>query len=92
MVTKALFRMRIVIAAILVGVAVLAYGQYQSSVTRAKEASAKSQLWVLREAIDRYQADKGKNPESLAQLVAGGYLSAVHPGIGEADLKRLTGK
>ena len=57
--------------------AALAFLQYNSSVVYSKEASLKSQLFVMRDALDQYLADTGKCPESLSQLVAGKYLRGV---------------
>ena len=50
--------------------------QYRNSITRAKEATLKSQLFIMRDAIDQSYADKGKYPESLQSLVSEQYLRA----------------
>ena len=56
----------IAIIAILVG---LAAGAYVRSVQRAREATLKSDLTVMRQAIDRYTLDKEAAPQSLEDLV-----------------------
>jgi|ERR1700759_1111109 general secretion pathway protein G len=59
------------IVAILAAVAIPAY---LASIKAAKEAVLKEDLHVLRNAIDAYTADKEKAPQSLDDLVQGGYL------------------
>ena len=60
-----------VLIVILAGVGLTMYG---NSVTRAKEAVLKEDLFRMRDAIDQYYADKGRYPGSLAALVEDGYL------------------
>jgi general secretion pathway protein G len=59
---------------VLAGIALV---QYQTSVTRTKEAVLKEDLFRLRDAIDQYYADKNKYPESLEALVTEKYIRAV---------------
>jgi general secretion pathway protein G len=47
---------------------------YQRTVQHAKETVLKENLWQMRRAIDQYTADKGKLPQSVAQLVDDKYL------------------
>jgi len=56
----------IAIIAILVG---MAAGAYIRSVQRAREATLKSDLTVMRQAIDHYTLDKEAAPQSLEDLV-----------------------
>jgi general secretion pathway protein G len=56
----------IAIITILVG---MAAGAYVKSVGRAKEATLKSDLSVMRQAIDHYTLDKEAAPQSLEDLV-----------------------
>jgi general secretion pathway protein G len=56
----------IAIIAILVG---LAAGAYVRSVQHARETTLKSDLTVMRQAIDRYTLDKEAAPQSLEDLV-----------------------
>lgn len=44
------------------------------SIGRAREATLKEDLYVLRKAIDDYYADRGKYPAELAELVEKRYL------------------
>jgi general secretion pathway protein G len=55
----------IAIITILVGIAA---GAYTRSVQRAKEATLKSDLTVMRQAIDHYTLDKEAAPQSLEDL------------------------
>jgi len=45
-----------------------------SSIVRAKEATLKENLFILRKAIDDYYADQGDYPTSLQQLVEKRYI------------------
>lgn len=55
----------------------IAAPRYFNSVGRAKEAALKTNLRLLREAIDKHHADTGRLPASLDQLVERRYLRAV---------------
>ena len=48
--------------------------QYRNSVTATKEATLRTDLFRMRDAIDQYYADKSKYPSSLDSLVTDGYL------------------
>lgn len=48
-----------------------------SSVQRARESALKEDLYTLRKAIDDYYADKGKYPETLAELVDNRYVRKI---------------
>jgi general secretion pathway protein G len=62
------------IIAILAAMAVPAYKQI---VLNAREAVLKEDLYVMRKAIDSYTVDKQKAPQSLDDLVSGGYLKSI---------------
>jgi general secretion pathway protein G len=62
------------IIVILVGIAV---PLYQKSILRAKESVLQNNLVTLRAVIDEYTYDKQKGPQTLADLVAEGYLREV---------------
>ena len=47
---------------------------YRVAVQNAREVVLAENLWQMRRAIDQYTADKGKLPQSLDDLVGGGYL------------------
>jgi general secretion pathway protein G len=50
---------------------------YANSVRKAHEAALKQDLFLMREALDQYYADKNKYPASLEALVDEKYLRAV---------------
>jgi len=59
---------------ILAGIGLATYG---NSVTRAKEATLREDLFRLRDAIDQYNADKGHDPSDLNALVSDGYIRKI---------------
>ena len=71
-----LIELMVVIALIMI-LATMGLVQYRNSITAAKEATLKSQLFIMRDAIDQYYADKGKYPESIQTLVSESYIRAV---------------
>jgi general secretion pathway protein G len=66
----------IVITIILI-LAGIAAGRYERSVLRAKEATLKQDLFVMRNAIQQFTLDKEAGPSSLDDLVQGKYLSGI---------------
>ena len=50
---------------------------YSNSIKRSKEAALKQDLFLLREAIDQYYADKNRYPPSLETLVEEKYIRAL---------------
>ena len=64
----------IVVMAIVALLLSIAAPRYLQSVDRAREATLRSSLAVMRDAIDRFTADRGRYPESLDELVATRYL------------------
>ena len=71
-----LLEMLIVIMIILI-LAGMAAGRYEKSVLRAKEATLKQDLFVMRQAIQQYTLDKQSAPASLDDLVQAKYISGV---------------
>ncbi|MBI5924865.1 MAG: prepilin-type N-terminal cleavage/methylation domain-containing protein [Aquabacterium sp.] len=67
----------IVVLAIIALLASLVAPRYSRSVDNAREASLKTSLNVMRDAIDKYMADKGSYPDSLQDLVRRGYLRQI---------------
>src|ERR1700682_1590859 len=51
--------------------------RYFPSMKKAEEAVLKQNLFVLRDAIDKYHADTGKYPDSLDDLVQKRYIRNV---------------
>ena len=62
------------VLAIITILATVAVGRYEQSVVRARETTLHSDLWVMRKAIQDYTQDKEAGPQSLDDLVSGGYL------------------
>lgn len=71
-----LIELLIVITLIMI-LASLALTQYSNSIRSTREAALRSDLFLMRDAIDQYYADKGKYPESLQALVSEHYLRAI---------------
>ena len=71
-----LIEMLIVITIILI-LAGIAAGRYERSVLRAREATLKQDLFVMRNAIQEYTLDKEAGPSSLDDLVSAKYLSGI---------------
>jgi general secretion pathway protein G len=66
-----------IVMALIVILAGIGLAIYTNSVTRAKEAVLKEDLYRMRDAIDQYHADKNKYPASLDALVTEKYLRAI---------------
>lgn len=71
-----LIELLVVISLIMI-LASLGLVQHRNSIRAAKEATLKGNLYIMREAIDQYNADKGEYPESLNELVSQRYLRSV---------------
>jgi general secretion pathway protein G len=71
-----LIEMMIVMAIIVILIAV-AVPFYQKAIIRAKESVLHSNLFAMRSAIDEYDFDKQKAPQTLDDLVTAGYLRDV---------------
>jgi general secretion pathway protein G len=67
----------LVALAIIATLLALAAPRYLGNVDRAKEAVLREDLYVLRDAIDKFYEDSGRYPETLADLVTRKYLRAV---------------
>jgi len=76
-----------VVMSLIVVLASIGLTLYANSVTRAKEAVLKEDLFRMRDAIDQFYADKNKYPSSLEELVSEKYLRAlpVDPFTNSAD-------
>jgi len=71
-----LVELMIVITILLVLMAV-AVPRYERSITVAKEAVLRQDLFTMRRAIDQYTEDKQRAPQALDDLVSDGYLKAL---------------
>jgi type II secretion system protein G len=67
----------IVVMAIVALLVSIAAPRYFASVDRARETALRSSLAVMRSAIDRFAADRGRYPESLQELIDARYLRAL---------------
>jgi general secretion pathway protein G len=67
----------LVVMAILATLLSIAAPRYFESVDRAKETALRTDLRMLREAIDKYKGDRGQLPDSLQSLVDQRYIRAV---------------
>lgn len=67
----------LVVLSIILILTAMALTQYRNSILQAKEAALRSDLYLMRDAIDQYYADKGRYPETLDALVTERYLRTV---------------
>ena len=65
------------VMAILATLVSLAAPKYFDAVDRAREAGLRTNLRLLREALDKHQADTGRLPDTLQQLAQSRYLRSV---------------
>lgn len=66
-----------VVMVLIITLASIGLTVYGNSVTRAREATLKEDLFRMRDALDQYYADKNKYPASLETLVEDKYMRAV---------------
>ncbi len=71
-----LMELMIVISIMLILVSI-AVPNFTRSITQAREAVLRQNLFTLRDLISRYTLDKQKAPQSLADLVSAGYLKQI---------------
>ncbi len=78
----------VAIIGLLVGVALPTYRNAQ---LKAREAVLKQNLFLLRQTIDQYFADKGYYPSSVPALVDEGYLRKmpIDPMTGDSDWEEI---
>jgi len=67
----------LVVLAILALLLTIATPRYIHHVERAREATLRSSLKVMREAIDKFRGDQGRLPASLDELVDRSYLKSI---------------
>jgi general secretion pathway protein G len=67
----------LVVMAIIAVLAAMAVPAFKTNIIAAKEAVLREDLHVMRSAIGSYTVDKEKAPQSLDDLVTGGYLKAI---------------
>ena len=69
----------LVVMAIVAMLLTIAVPRYFSSLDHARETSLRQNLAVMRAAIDQYNGDLGRYPNSLQDLVAARYLRSIPP-------------
>lgn len=67
----------IVVFAILALLVSLAVPRYFVHIERAKEATLKQDLHIMRDAIDKFFGDKGRYPDELEELVTEKYIRGI---------------
>ncbi len=67
----------IVALAIVAIILTIAAPKYFGNIDKTKEAVLREDLYVLRDAIDKYYGDKNKYPDALEDLVTEKYLRSV---------------
>ena len=88
-----LLELMIVITIIII-LAAIALPQYQKTILTTREAVLRDDLYTMRNLLDQYATDKQKLPQSLDDLVAGGYMRQLplDPITGQADWTVTTGE
>ncbi len=88
-----LLELMIVITVIII-LAAIALPQYQKTILATREAVLRDDLFNFRKLLDQYAADKQKLPQSLDDLVSGGYMRELpkDPITGQADWTVMTGE
>jgi len=73
--TRGFTLIEMIIVFALIGILVgLGLPQYKNATTRAREATLRENLYILRQLLRQYYSDKGKYPTSLQTLVDEEYL------------------
>ena len=67
----------LVVLAVIATLLALALPRYFSSLEKSRETVLQQNLAVLRDSIDKYQADKGRYPATLEELVSARYLRSI---------------
>ena len=67
----------IVVLAIIALLASIVAPRYYRTVDSAREATLHTSLNVMRDAVDKFVADKGRYPDSLDELVDKGYIRQI---------------
>lgn len=67
----------LVVMAIVALLLTIALPRYFGSLDKAKDVALEENLRVLRISLDKFYADKGRNPDTLDELVEQKYLRAV---------------
>jgi len=80
----------LIVLSIIVIMASMALVTYTQSVKAARESALHSDLFLMRDAIEQYYADKGKYPDSLQTLVSEGYIRTIPKNPFDANAEWIT--
>ncbi len=69
----------LVVMSVIATLLTIAVPRYFQHLDRAREASLRESLAVMRDAVDKFRADTGRYPETLEELVTKRYLRKVPP-------------
>lgn len=69
----------LVVMSVIATLLTIAVPRYFQHLDRAREASLRESLAVMRDALDKYRGDTGRYPETLDELVTRRYLRRVPP-------------
>lgn len=69
----------LVVMSVIATLLTIAVPRYFQHLDRAREASLRESLAVMRDAVDKYRGDTGRYPETLDELVTKRYLRKVPP-------------
>ena len=67
----------LIVMTIMAILAMVAIPTFMAHIRSARETRLQQDLMVMRDAIDHFTVDKEKAPQSLQELVTGGYLRAL---------------
>ena len=67
----------LVVMSVIATLLTIAVPRYFQHLERAREASLRESLAVMRDAVDKFRADTGRYPETLEELVTKRYLRKV---------------
>ena len=83
-----------IVITIIIILAAIALPQYQKTIMATREAVLRKDLFDMRNLLDQYAADKQKLPQSLEDLVSGGYMRQlpVDPMTNQPDWTVVTGE
>src|SRR3989304_5560288 len=67
----------LIVMSIIAILATIAQPSFKQAIIKARESVLKEDLFILRDVIDQYYADKGKYPPAMDDLVGEGYIRGI---------------
>src|SRR3990172_10733064 len=67
----------LIVMSIIAILATIAQPSFKQAIIKARESVLKEDLFILRDVIDQYYADKGKYPPVMHDLVGEGYIRGI---------------